>query len=249
MLATFREMFRTHREEATETIAELVRRVVDGDTIPPEIIFKAAQSAGMTGEDVDAMAERMRHRDELRAVAAALPGTEAEIEKLAEAIAKHDRVLQEAQQRHAAATEPLRDQLTEAEARAHNSRQADAELLNPRWMEPAVAERLKNAEAEYAAAAANVDALTREHHEQTRRGEEAERLLVSMSENPHKLEKRWRDETVRHLIPNGVERVFLDWLRGNRRGKEAAEKLPEARKAVEAAKQLVEDIQAEARAC
>lgn len=247
MLATFREMFRTHREEAAETIGELVRRVVDGDTIPADVLFTAAQAAGMTPDDVDAMADRMRRRDELRRTAAGLEGAAAEIAKLADTIGKHDATLTEAERRHAVATAPLRELLAAAEARHAEAQRADAALLEPRNMEPAILERLRVAQAEYHAASETVSALNREHHEQRRRGDDAERELVAAGHNPHKLETMWRDESTRHLLSNNTERVFLDWLRGNRRAAEATEKLPDARAALEAAKQRVEEIQLEAR--
>ena len=63
-----------------------------------------------------------------------------------------------------------------------------------------------------------------------------------------KLDQLWRNESTRHQISNAEERVFLDWLRGNRRANEAAEKLPAALEALEAAQTRVEEIQAEARA-
>lgn len=246
-MATFREMFATHREAAEETIVELVRRVVDGDTIPADVLCKAAQAAGMTADDVDAMAERMRNRDHLRRVAAGLDAAAAEISKLTDAIAKHDAVLTEAERRHHAATVPLRVLLAEAEARHAEAQRADAALLEPRHMEPSIRDRLRTAQAEYHAASTAVSALTAEQHEQTRRGETAGHELVAAGHDPAKLERMWRDESTRHLLSNNTERVFLDWLRGHRRAKEAAEKLPDARAALEAAKRTVEEIQLEAR--
>ena len=39
MFTSFVEMFRGRQEEAAETIAELVRRVVDGESVPPDELF------------------------------------------------------------------------------------------------------------------------------------------------------------------------------------------------------------------
>ena len=248
MLASFVDLFRTHREEAADTIWELVRRVIDGETIPAAVLVKAATEAGMAAGDVDAMARRMRHRDELRRVAAGIDGADAEMAKLTEAIGKHDASLEDAQRRHAQAVEPLREQLAEAQARYAEARQADANLLSPEWMEPHLLAELREAENEYHTASEALVALEREHHEQARRASDAEHQLVSGGQDPRKLEKLWRDESTRHLIGNSDERMFLNWLRGNRRAGEAAERLPAARQALESAKQRVSEIHTEARA-
>jgi hypothetical protein len=248
MFTSFVEMFRGRQEEAAETIAELVRRVVDGESVPPDELFRAATDAGMKPEDVDAMAERMRNRDRLRMVAMNADGAAAEMAKLAEAIAKHDATLAEAQRRHEIAVAPIRDQLTVAQTRHTEALKADADLLHPRNMEPHIHERLVEAQTEHHAASAAVNALRSEEHEQKTRAEYAERVMVDKGMDSSKLDQLWRNESTRHQISNAEERVFLDWLRGNRRANEAAEKLPAALEALEAAQTRVEEIQAEARA-
>ena len=248
MFSSFVEMFRGHQEEAAETIAEMVRRVVDGESIPPETLFRAATDAGMKPEDVDAMAERMRTRDRLRMAAMNADGAAAEMAKLAEAIAKHDATLEEAQRRHELAVAPLRDQLTAAQTRHAEALRADADLLQPRNMEPHIHERLVDAQSEHHAAGVALNAIRSEQNEQMARAEYAGRVMVEKGMDSSKLEKLWRNESTRHQISSAEERVFLDWLRGNRRAKEAAEKLPAALEALDAAQTRVEEIQMEARA-
>ena len=248
MFTSFVEMFRGRQEEAAETIAELVRRVVDGERVSPDELFRAATDAGMKPEDVDAMADRMRNRDRLRMVAMNADGAAAEMAKLAEAIGKHDATLAEAQRRHEIAVAPIRDQLTAAQNRHTEAMNAESDLLHPRNMEPAIHERLVDAQAEHHAAAAAVDAIRLEEHEQTKRAEHAGRVMVDKKLDASKLEELWRNESTRHKISSADERVFLDWLRGNRRAKEAAEKLPAALVVLEAAQSRVSEILMEARA-
>jgi len=134
MLASFRELFASHRAVAGVAIAELVRRTVDGEQIPAAVLFQAAQNAGLDDEDVEAMAERMRVRDELRSRAARREAAEAEAARLDAAIVKHAEQLQEAQRRFDAAVVPLREQLQAAQHRVQDAAAAAADLFNARHM-------------------------------------------------------------------------------------------------------------------
>lgn len=248
MLTSFVDLFRTREEEAADTIAELVRRVVDGTNVPADELVRAAKDAGMTAEDVDAMARRMRVRDQLRQTALNGDAATAEIDKLAEAIDKHDRALAEAHRRHQIAVEPLNDQMAAARARLADATAAENGLLSPENMEPHILERLNAARAELHNTSVAVNALRTEEREQTRRHEEAAAEMAERKIDPAQVGELWRNEATRHKVSSRDERVFLDWMRGRRRATEAAEKLPAALEAFHAAEEKVADIEAEARA-
>ena len=241
-------MFRSHEEEAADTIAELVRRVVDGENVPPETLFRTAKDAGMDGKDVDAMMARMRTRDRLRQTALNAESAEHEMAKLSEAIAKHDAALAEAKRRYEIAVAPLHDQMAVARGRHMDAVQADSLLLSPENMEPTIYERLQAARAEHHKASVAASQLQTEESTQRRRAEEAATLMAERKMDVAKTEELWRDVNTRHKVSSADERVFLDWLRGTRRAQEVGEKLPAALEALEAAKATVEEIEAEARA-
>jgi len=197
---------------------------------------------------MDAMKDRMRERDRLRHAALDAAASASEMAKLAEAITKHENALAEAQRRYEIAVAPLNDQLVVARSRHTEAVQAEASLLSPHNMEPHIRKRLEAARAEYHQASVALNAIQTERHEQSKRAEDAAKEMAARNVNRSEVEKLWRDESTRHRVSEADERVFLDWLRGTRRANEAAEKLPAATAAMEAAKDAVEDIEAEARA-
>jgi hypothetical protein len=246
-LASFRELFASHRAVATQGIAELVRRVVDGEQIPAAVLFEAAQNAGMNDDDVDAMAERMRTRDALRARASLREAAEAEAARLDAAISKHVEQLQESQRRFESAVVPLREQLQAAQYRVQDAAAAAADLFNPRHMEPRLAKRLQAAKDATHTTASAVSTLEREIHEQLKRAEEGERQLAAEGTTPARVEPIWRDDATRHTVGARVEKPFLNWLRGGIRAKEAKEKLPAARLAAKAAAEQLDAVELEVR--
>jgi hypothetical protein len=248
MLTSFVDLFRSHKEEAADTIAELVRRVVDGENVPPEALFRTAKDAGMDGKDVDAMVDRMRKRDRLRQTALNAEAAEHEMAKLSEAIAKHEAAFTEAKRRYELAVAPLHDQLAAARGRHMDAVQADSALLSPENMEPHIHERMQAAMAEHHQASLAASQLQVEQSTQRRRAEEAAAVMAERKMDVAKTEALWRDVDARSSLSNADERVFLEWHRGTRRAQEAGEKLPAALEALEAAKAAVEDIEAEARA-
>jgi len=227
-LKSFREVFAHHRHGAEQSIVQLVRRVVDGENIPAEILVEAAGKAGMTGDDVDAMADRMRSRDRLRQVVSQGEGAEAEITVLRREIEKHDARLEEATRKHGVDVEPLLQQLEAAGSRAASARQASTDLVSAAMAEPSHWKELEQLRATLYTASEAVDALEKQLREQQARHDDAAEWFRSNGVDPKRIEPIWRNEQTRHTITNAEERTFLDWLRGKMRADEARTKLPEA---------------------
>ena len=244
----FADMFRARREKGTADIFELVRRTIDGETFPPATIVEAATAAGMDGIAVDALADRMRHRDELRRKAAAAEAAEAQAATITAQMERHGEELEAAERRFRERVEPLRLQLRDAEARLAEARAADDALLRRDVMEPGVWERLEAARREEHAAGEAQARLAAEIRDQERRARDGAEELARLGEDPAKVEKLWRDERTRGRVPDAVERPFLDWLRGTRIAAEARKKLPEAEGRLEAAQAARDALIVEARA-
>jgi hypothetical protein len=241
-LRSFREVFAHHRQDAEQTIAQLVRRVVNGDKLPADIVVEAAAKAGMTADDVDAMADRMRVRDSLRRVVSEGEGADAEIAVLRREIEKHDAKLEEAVRKHSADVEPLHQQLDAAGARAAAARQASIDLVTARTAEPAHWRELEQLRTALRIASEAVGDLEKEVREQQSRHDDAAEWFRSTGVDPKRIEPIWRNEQTRHTIGNAEERHFLDWLRGKLRVSEARQKLPSAIAARDAAKAEVDDL-------
>lgn len=250
MLATLFDVktaLQSRRQQRTADLLTLVRSIARDESVDTDELLRATEISGLTDEEVFSLVDLCRRRIELRSIAATKPAADQELAAIDSAIAAADAVLDQARDKHARVVEPLALRRSDAATKSTSAQSAAEALLHPRNLPAPIAERLEAARRTVHEASAAVSALEREDREQSKRSEDAVEILKQSGHDPAEVERLWRDESERGRLSGDLETLVVNMVRGERRAKEAREKLRDASAALNGAKAALVVAEKEAR--